>query len=50
VSQSTAELLGDDYELSDLRTVELKGKGPTQARFLLGRIGEPASNGVLEVR
>jgi len=37
VSESTAELLGDGYELGDLQTVELKGKGPTPARFLLGR-------------
>jgi class 3 adenylate cyclase len=37
VSESTAELLGDGYELSDFQTVELKGKGPTRARFLVGR-------------
>jgi adenylate cyclase len=50
VSESTAQLLGDGYELSDLHTVELKGKGPTPARFLLGRVGEPATIDVLEVR
>jgi class 3 adenylate cyclase len=37
VSASTGELLGDGYELSHLHTLELKGKGPTPARFLLGR-------------
>jgi len=37
VSEATAEQLGDDYELSDSLTLELKGKGPTSARFLLGR-------------
>ena len=50
VSESTAELLDGDYELSDLYTVELKGKGPTPARFLLGRVGEPTNIDVLEVR
>jgi adenylate cyclase len=50
VSESTAELLGDGYELSDARTVQLKGKGPTPARFLLGRVGETTSIDVLEVR
>jgi hypothetical protein len=50
VSESTAELLGDGYELSDARTVQLKRKGPTPARFLLGRVGETTSIDVLEVR
>jgi class 3 adenylate cyclase len=40
VSESTAELLGDGYALSDLHTLDLKGKGPTPARFLLGRASD----------
>jgi class 3 adenylate cyclase len=37
VSEKTADLLGEAYELSRFLTLELKGKGPTRARFLLGR-------------
>src|SRR5689334_10777833 len=37
VSQPTAERLGEDYEFGPPQIVELKGKGPTPARVLLGR-------------
>jgi class 3 adenylate cyclase len=37
VSASTHALLADRYEFSEPRLVELKGKGPTTAWFLLGR-------------
>jgi class 3 adenylate cyclase len=41
-SQPTVERLGDAYEFGPPRIVELKGKGPTPARVLLGRCaGEP---------
>jgi adenylate cyclase len=39
VSETTAALLGDNYLLSDAEVLELKGRGPTAARFLLGRAG-----------
>lgn len=39
VSEATAALLDGSYELSGPVTVDLKGKGPTSARFLLGRAG-----------
>jgi adenylate cyclase len=39
VSESTFELLIGRFEFSEPRSVELKGKGPTRARFLLGRSG-----------
>ena len=50
VSEATAALLGDGYELSETTTIDLKGKGPTPARFLLGRVGQPASADPVEVR
>ncbi len=37
VSEATARLLSRDFTLGDPCTVQLKGKGPTAARFLLGR-------------
>ena len=37
VSEPTAEQLGDGYEFSPAQIVDLKGKGPTPARVLLGR-------------
>jgi adenylate cyclase len=37
VSKPTAEQLGDGYEFGAPQIVELKGKGPTPARVLLGR-------------
>jgi class 3 adenylate cyclase len=37
VSGATAEQLGDLCEFGPARVVQLKGKGPTQARVLLGR-------------
>jgi class 3 adenylate cyclase len=37
VAESTAGLLDHGYALSDPRVIEVKGKGPTAARFLLGR-------------
>ena len=39
VSEATAQLLQETFELSAPCTVELKGKGPTPARFLLGASG-----------
>jgi class 3 adenylate cyclase len=36
VSEPTAEQLGDGYEFGPTQIVELKGKGPTSARVLLG--------------
>jgi class 3 adenylate cyclase len=37
VSEPTAEQLGDAYEFGSTQTIDLKGKGPTPARVLLGR-------------
>ena len=37
VSETTGELLAERYELGEPTVIELKGKGPTTARFLLGR-------------
>jgi adenylate cyclase len=37
VSEPTAEQLGDGYEFGPTRVVDLKGKGPTPARILVGR-------------
>jgi class 3 adenylate cyclase len=39
VSEATATLLAAGYELSDPCTVDLKGKGPTPARYVQGRAG-----------
>lgn len=40
VSEPTYELLIGRFEFSEPCIVELKGKGPTRARFLLGRAGD----------
>jgi class 3 adenylate cyclase len=40
VSESTYARLTDRYAFSDEAAVPLKGKGPTPARFLVGRIAE----------
>jgi class 3 adenylate cyclase len=40
VSEAVAERLGDRYEFGPPRVVELKGKGPTSVRFLVGRRSE----------
>jgi class 3 adenylate cyclase len=37
VSGPTAEQLGDGYQFGPARLVDLKGKGPTPARVLVGR-------------
>jgi class 3 adenylate cyclase len=37
VSEAVAEQLADRYEFGPPRVVELKGKGPTSVRFLVGR-------------
>jgi class 3 adenylate cyclase len=39
VSERVYERLRDRYEFSDVHIVNLKGKGPTPARFLIGRNG-----------
>jgi class 3 adenylate cyclase len=39
VSEPVYEQLRDRYRFSDVHIVNLKGKGPTPARFLLGRNG-----------
>lgn len=41
-AEPTYRLLIGRFEFSEPCTVELKGKGPTQARFLLGRAGDRA--------
>jgi class 3 adenylate cyclase len=38
VSEATYAALRDRYRFSDVRVVDLKGKGPTRARFLEGRV------------
>lgn len=40
VSEAVARRLGDRYEFGPHRVVDLKGKGPTPARFLLARRAE----------
>jgi class 3 adenylate cyclase len=45
VSETTAERLRDRYDFGPTRTLDLKGKGPTPARVLLGR----SSNVPIEV-
>jgi class 3 adenylate cyclase len=42
VSVATAALLDGDYLLSETQVIDLKGRGPTPARFLLGRSREVA--------
>jgi class 3 adenylate cyclase len=39
VSEATVAELGDRYRFSDVCVLDLKGKGPTAARFLEGRVG-----------
>jgi class 3 adenylate cyclase len=39
VSEAIYQRLGDRYVFSDVHIVNLKGKGPTAARFLLGKNG-----------
>ena len=39
VSEAVYRQLGDRYLFSDVHVVILKGKGPTAARFLLGKNG-----------
>jgi adenylate cyclase len=41
VSEAIYQRLVDRYRFSDVHIVNLKGKGPTAARFLLGRNGSP---------
>jgi class 3 adenylate cyclase len=50
VSESTFELLGDRYTFGDARVVDLKGKGPTPARFLLGRRAPAAEDPAARAR
>jgi adenylate cyclase len=40
LTERMAQALSDHYEFGPLLTLDLKGKGPTPVRFLLGRIGE----------
>ncbi|MGH2662733.1 MAG: adenylate/guanylate cyclase domain-containing protein [Actinomycetota bacterium] len=40
LSERTAELLEDRFELGPLHVIDLKGKGPTPVRLLLGRRSE----------
>ena len=43
VSAEVYERLQGGYRFSEVHIVDLKGKGPTPARYLLGRNGHPAS-------
>jgi class 3 adenylate cyclase len=43
VSEEVYERLRDRYEFSEVHVVNLKGKGPTPARFLIGRNGTTAT-------
>ncbi|HEX5904028.1 MAG TPA: adenylate/guanylate cyclase domain-containing protein [Actinomycetota bacterium] len=50
VSESTAAQVADRYDFAPARMMDLKGKGPTPVRFLLGRrsdvpVASPASTG-----
>ena len=42
VSEGVAAALGDDFELERRGAIELKGKGSTEAFYLLGRRSEPS--------
>jgi class 3 adenylate cyclase len=44
VSESVVTLLEDRYQFSERLVVDLKGKGPTAARFLLSRDGARSSD------
>jgi adenylate cyclase len=46
VSEATARLLEGGFELGEPCTVQLKGKGPTSARYLLGRAGAAGAGGL----
>jgi hypothetical protein len=37
ISEPTAAQLGDGYEFGPVLLVDLKGKGPTRARVVMGR-------------
>jgi class 3 adenylate cyclase len=39
VSEAICQRLGDRYRFSEVHVVNLKGKGPTAARLLLGKNG-----------
>ena len=39
VSEAIYQRLGDRFRFSEVHVVNLKGKGPTAARFLLGKNG-----------
>jgi class 3 adenylate cyclase len=43
VSEATAAFLDRDYLLSETQVIDLKGRGPTPTRFLLGRSREVSS-------
>jgi class 3 adenylate cyclase len=45
VLESTAARLADGYEFGPVRMLDLKGKGPTPVRVLLGRNGSAAVSG-----
>jgi adenylate cyclase len=44
VPDAVAEPLADRYEFGPPRMVDVKGKGPTPARFLLARLPEHGAN------
>ena len=44
VTDAVYECLRDRYDFTDMHVVDLKGKGPTPARFLLGRRDAPPSD------
>jgi adenylate cyclase len=48
VSDAVAQRLADRYEFGPPRVVDVKGKGPTPARFLLARLPEPGPNRACE--
>lgn len=43
MSEQAADLLDGRFALGEPRVVELRGKGPTHARYLLGRAAEQPS-------
>ena len=50
VSEATAVQLEDRYEFGPIRILDLKGKGPTPARALLGRNSRRSDRGAVDVR